>query len=267
MTRSAARVLAAALCAAATLGVGCARRSTFSPTALSGTLAAAPTTEACAAIGTTAIERPAIVNGFACTTAASPVAMLTLRRSDGVTVGFCSGTVIGPRIVLTAGHCLDDEVTEIGIDFGGGIEVPSASLSRHPGYKGVAEDSLDVGVVQTDQDLGRPVMPLLAGRDARVGEKAVIAGWGEDENGASPVLRAGTTTIRAVGAYYLETRGSQLVSGICAGDSGGPLLVEEGGGWFLAGLIVSSSNGSCTSGTFFYSNLLNPAIVSFLRSF
>ena len=257
--------LATVLSAAVTAMAGCGNKEAgFSPTALSATLAASPTGAACTAIGTTAVEGPAIVRGTACSTAASPVAILNLRTSAGVTAGSCSGVVIGTRAVLTAGHCLSSDIAQVGIDFGSGIEVPSASLHRHPGFRGVADDSLDVGVILTDRDLGRPVLPLLVSRDARVGEGAVIAGWGNDENGVSRVLRAGATTIRAVGSLYIETRASQLVSGICLGDSGGPLLVQEGGMWAAVGLIVSSSSGSCTSGTFYYSNLRNTEIASFI---
>ena len=51
-------------------------------------------------------RRTAIVNGADCSTANSPVVLLNLKDSGGQQMGSCSGTVIAPRAILTAAHCL-----------------------------------------------------------------------------------------------------------------------------------------------------------------
>ncbi len=55
-------------------------------------------------------------------------------------------------------------------------------------------------------DLGRTPIPVLFSRDARVGETAIIAGWGNDQNQVASTLRAGSTTITAVGSTQLQTQ-------------------------------------------------------------
>jgi hypothetical protein len=256
--------LAVALVMAACVGASCAKsgQSTSTPTWPS----APPSTGsvACGAIGTATAVGQAIVNGTACSLANSPVVLLNLRASDGLSAGACSGTVIDTRAVLTAAHCLAGDITEVLVYFGSGDQIPSASFQIHPRYRQNDSSSPDVGVVLTSQDLGRPPVPLLVNRDAQVGEQAVIAGWGKDENDVTRVLRAGMTSITRVGLTFLETQYNRSASNICAGDSGGPLLVQQDGVWAAAGVISAASGVICTSGTFYYANVRNPDIKSFV---
>jgi hypothetical protein len=123
----------------------------------------------------------------------------------------------------------------------------------------------DVGVVITGQDLPRTPIRLLLTRDARIGEQAVIAGWGNDQNGNGSILRAGTTTITTVSFGGLQTQQNSTNSGVCSGDSGGPLLVSEGGVWAIAGVTsATTTGGSCFANTNFYANLRNPDVKSFV---
>jgi hypothetical protein len=123
-----------------------------------------------------------------------------------------------------------------------------------------------VGVVLTTQDLPRSPVPLLVSRAAVVGDPAIIAGWGENGQGAHTggTLRAGTATISRVTSAFLETEFSGAGSNICSGDSGGPLLLSEGGVWAIAGVISASSSAFCTSGTSFYANVQNSSIMPFI---
>jgi hypothetical protein len=136
----------------------------------------------------------------------------------------------------------------------------------HPAYRGTGVSTEDVGIVVMDQDLGRTPIPLLLGRDARVGEAAVIAGWGRDLLNVPATLRAGVTTITAVSATRLETIFASNVSSVCSGDSGGPILLSENGTWTIGGVISATSDTACNTGTNFYISIRNPTISSFIVS-
>ena len=263
---AAALALAAALAACGGGGGGGSSSSPSSPSSPSTPSGpATPSINVCGILAGTAFFAQGIVNGTECSPATTPVVKLNLYNKDGP-AGGCTGTVISSRAVLTAAHCLADGITSALVFLGTGDQVPSTSIEWHPGYKAAGASSLDVGVVLTGQDLSRTPQAILTSRDARVGEQAVIAGWGKDAAGrGGDTLRAGTANITAVGGSVLETLNTSSGSAVCSGDSGGPLLLAEGGSWAIAGVTSATSiGGSCAHGTSYYANVRNADIRQFI---
>jgi secreted trypsin-like serine protease len=255
------RSRAAAIGVALALVTSCGGRgSSSAPTSPSPT-PSTPVNAACGALGQTAI-----VNGTECSPATSPVVVLNMKDANGLQTGSCSGTMISSRAVLTAAHCLTAATASVKVFPGAGTELTAQSFAKHPNYRDTDNTSFDVGVVLLADDIGRTPMPLLLSRDARVGETAVIAGWGKDQNQVAATLRAGVTTITAVSALTLQTEFTNNFSSTCQGDSGGPLLLSEGGAWALAGVISANSTLACSFGANFYANIRNADISGFVLS-
>jgi V8-like Glu-specific endopeptidase len=222
-----------------------------------------PISAACSALGAVSAST-AITNGTTCSASNSPVVLINLRDSEGALAGACSGTVIAPRAVLTAAHCLDAPTASARIFTGSGPQIAADSLHAYPGFREADANALDVGVMLFASDIGTPIIPLLLSRDARVGETAVIAGWGRDQIQSGSTLRAGSTTISAVASNDLQTEVSTTNSSVCPGDSGGALLVLQAGTWSLAGVISANSTTSCAFGSNFYANVRNAQMSAFI---
>lgn len=223
-----------------------------------------PAAETCNSLGGASTPSIGILNGANCAPERSSIVKLNLRNASGDSVGGCSGTVVAPRVVLTAAHCLDEGVAIARVWPGTGPEIVAESFVFYPGYR-FNQSGFDVAVILMGEALPRAAIPILTSRDGRVGETAIIAGWGRDQNDTVSFLRSGSTTLSAVSSDLLRTIYAPPSSSVCQGDSGGPILLSEGGGWTVAGITSATSDSVCNTGTNFYQSVRHQPVRDFIR--
>jgi secreted trypsin-like serine protease len=178
----------------------------------------------------------------------------------------CSGSVIAPDVVLTAGHCLTSGFTNdlqvvVGRadlkDHSTGERIGVARGKVAPHYAAHFHD--DFSVLHLEHPTSVAPVALPASREdadaaTAVGARLPMAGWGATHpNGSgdtSVLMEAETTTIpgrecreahqRWQRRSEICTRGDALPGGgdvsACYGDSGGPLVADTPGGVVLVGV-------------------------------
>jgi len=199
----------------------------------------------------------AIVGGGSAAPAGIARSVVTVVGSRG---NFCTGALIAPDVVLTAGHCVTPGASYKIVDYGDkpaklldvrAVAVhPSFSLPTLLGHRATA----DVALLQltakgpsgaSPAATGIPQIPI------EVGGRFTVAGMGVSIRGdgrSGGVTRAaglvatgkpGTLQIRLVDA---TTQGARDGLGACTGDSGAPVFEDQQGKAVIVG-VVSWSTG------------------------
>ncbi len=176
----------------------------------------------------------------------------------GKIVGECTGTVVAPSLVLTAGHCAEDMKTGA-IYNHGGYRVLTGRVNFASGqgqgqlstvvgvipYPGFARrlDAGDAALLVLEKPVAAPAMPLARLGQARLfdaGTTATIAGWGltsilqrkltKHLQYAHTVVQPASWCKRHVHPFFPRWElctidPAHFAAGGCYGDSGGPLMV------------------------------------------
>ena len=211
---------------------------------------------------------------------------LMIADIDGEPQWRCSGTLIAPRVFLTAGHCVGDGATGARVWFdtdltenaeypyGGETSIEGTPMP-HPDYSWGDSDPHDVGLVILDEavmDIEPATLPD-PGLLAQLKKDRILEGGYEDgvyfrsvgyggtlESWPPPVLayekirRVSESEYVALTQVHLHLSQKAVFdeSGSCFGDSGGPVFWVDPEGNEIIVAVTSSGDGQCVATGFDY---------------
>ena len=207
---------------------------------------------------------------------------------------FCTGTLIHPRVFLTAGHCTDG-VAEYGIErvwvnfepyalTEGGLRLVD-QVFTHPDYAWGGSDPHDVGLLILAEPVDDIVPASLPGegylnelrkagvlRSASQGVKFTMVGYGGTLSWPPPEIYYDDTRQISFSEYIAITKPflhlSQNINkgdgGTCYGDSGGPAFYTTPDGEEIVVAVVSWGDASCVTTGFNY-RVDIPDSISFIQ--
>jgi hypothetical protein len=171
-----------------------------------------------------------------------PVPASALQQAV-VPIGDCTGVLIATDRVLTSAHCLKPSLDEVTI---AGQALRLAGCEPHPGYL-TLQAPHDLALCRLAAPAPVAGIALDDGPSPESGQAVTLAGYGLPAAMAHvpAMLRAVDTDIVRVEAETFDIGTADHTA--CLGDSGGPVLVERGGVFRVAGILHGPSGAVCAS--------------------
>jgi len=185
------------------------------------------------------IDQP-VVGGTTVPAGAFPDVVLVVAP-----MALCSGTLIAPDVVLTAGHCIDTNPKEVligSVDYNqpDGEVIPVKSATAYPSW----QTQFDVGVLVLDhasKAKPRPIAAACTAMDLKAGAKVTLVGFGLTTaagTGDNSKLHEVALTVTdpscaddpscaAAVAPNAEFIAGGAGKDSCFGDSGGPIYIDN----------------------------------------
>lgn len=226
----------------------------------------------------TLATRSAVIKGKASDASQDAVVLVMhFDRNDPAGVGQCTGTLLAPRLVLTARHCVGDTdpyaaCKPDGTPIQAGVVRSNFAPETMRVYTGKDRPDFHAGNVKTasvgakilddggknlcNHDIalillkdpidGVPIAPIRLDADVTKGELLTVVGWGVTEKTPFPDERQQRTgvKVKSVGPDKdppgVPPNEFEVGESICSGDSGGPALAQATGA--VVGVVSRGGN-------------------------
>jgi len=198
--------------------------------------------------------------------------------SDGTWI-YCSGTLIAPRVFLTAAHCAEGDRVRVTFDpaYQAGDKVYAGTWHADPLYNGAQSDPHDIAVVVLDTTPKiTPARLPAAGSLSNLptNQQFTSVGYGAHEVTNSPgghqylyddVRMVGTGTLNSINPAWLRISMNPATgdAGTCYGDSGGPNFL---GGTDIVAATTITGDAVCRATNVDY-RLDTPSARNFLAAY
>lgn len=163
----------------------------------------------------------------------------------------CGGSIVSQNWILTAAHCLDNATEQSVLVFDGGNDLTSGAAPlvpqqfvRNPSYV-PRQPHDDIALIRlSGSGTSKTVVKLDEGSQNLLGTTPEIAGWGFNELGErASTLRWALISIPSSGCPGSTSTLPNMLCAVgtgntCTYDSGGPLVLGDGGSALLIGVTA-----------------------------